>query len=192
MLDDKIVEHCAPALAGLKTANMFNYRYLDDRMLRDEIDQENRLLNPKGLYVRILRMSGGTALLYVYRKSLLMRDLGCDISQMLLRSFGYPSNDRYNIGNDEWLRACLEHLSGRLAYSPCFPHEVGLFLGYPREDVLGFITQHGKNCKCCGMWKVYGDEKASRKLFDKFRKCTEIYRRIYAQGRTLSQLTVAA
>ena len=40
MLDDKIVEHCAPALAGLKTANMFNYRYLDDRMLRDEIDQE--------------------------------------------------------------------------------------------------------------------------------------------------------
>lgn len=46
-----------------------------------------------------------------------------------------------------------------------FPHEVGLFLGYPLDDVTGFIEQKGKNYKCCGIWKVYGNEKQTQMLF---------------------------
>ncbi len=39
-----------------------------------------------------------------------------------------------------------------------FPHEIGLFLGYPPEDVCGYIRNKGKCQKCTGHWQVYGDE----------------------------------
>ena len=60
------------------------------------------------------------------------------------------------------------------------------------NDVTGFIEQKGKNYKCCGIWKVYGDEQQTRILFRKLKKCSEIYRRLFADGRSILQLTVAA
>ena len=35
-----------------------------------------------------------------------------------------------------------------------FPHEVGLFLSYPPEDVKGFIDHRANNFKCAGLWTV--------------------------------------
>ena len=43
-----------------------------------------------------------------------------------------------------------------------FPHEVGLFLSYPPEDVKGFIDHRANDFKCAGLWKVYGDEEKAR------------------------------
>ena len=73
-----------------------------------------------------------------------------------------------------------------------FPHEIGVFLGYPLEDVTGFINNTGKNFRYSGIWKVYGDEKEAEKRFYKYKKCTEIYTRLWNNGRSLWQLTVAA
>lgn len=50
-----------------------------------------------------------------------------------------------------------------------FPHEVGLFLSYPPEDVKGFIDHRTNNFKCAGLWKVYGDEEKARSLFAKYK-----------------------
>ena len=69
---------------------------------------------------------------------------------------------------------------------------MGLFLGYPLEDVKGFIANGGRNCTCCGCWKCYGDPEEARRRFARYRRCTALYRRRFAQGATLSQLTVAA
>ena len=64
-----------------------------------------------------------------------------------------------------------------------FHMKLGFFLG---------IEQKGKNYKCCGIWKVYGNEKQTQMLFRKLKKCSEIYRRLFADGRSILQLTVAA
>ena len=72
-----------------------------------------------------------------------------------------------------------------------FPHEVGLFLSYPPEDVKGFIDHRANNFKCAGLWKVYGDEEKARLLFAKYRKCTEIYCALWQSGSKLEQLAVA-
>ena len=47
----------------------------------------------------------------------------------MLRKEGYPVSDG--------VEAMLTHLGARLAGAE-FPHEVGLFLGYPAADVEGF------------------------------------------------------
>ena len=71
-----------------------------------------------------------------------------------------------------------------------FPHEIGLFLSYPPEDVAGFIENKARNCKCCGCWKVYGDEEKAKETFRRFRRCTEEYCRLWNNGYSLSQLAV--
>ena len=73
-----------------------------------------------------------------------------------------------------------------------YPHEIGIFLGYPLEDVVGFIENRGWNYTCCGYWKAYGDPAAAQKCFDRYRKCTAVYKDRYARGVPLIELVVAA
>lgn len=49
-----------------------------------------------------------------------------------------------------------------------FPHEVGVFLGYPIWDVEGFIAHNGQDYKFCGDWKVYDDVPGAIKTFEKY------------------------
>ena len=72
-----------------------------------------------------------------------------------------------------------------------FPHEVGLFLSYPPEDVKGFIDHRANGFKYAGLWKVYGDEEKARSLFAKYKKCTEIYCALWQSCSKLEQLAVA-
>ena len=77
-------------------------------------------------------------------------------------------------------------------YRPAeFPHEVGLFLSYPPEDVKGFIENRAANAKCTGVWKVYGDERQARQAFAKYKKCTQVYCERWQSGSGLDKLAVA-
>ena len=71
-----------------------------------------------------------------------------------------------------------------------FPHEIGLFLSYPPEDVKGFIEHHAADFKYAGLWKVYGDEQRARDLFAKYQRCTEIYFQRLHAGSSIAQLAV--
>lgn len=177
-----LVEHCAPTLAGLKTASLFNLSF----STREELDQKvlmaNQMLNDKGLHCEVLRLRQTSALIYVYRHQQLEMDLSRLESQQLLLKVGYSS---------VVLRPCLELLKERLCYQETFPHEIGLFLGYPVEDVVGFIRHQGKNSKHTGYWKVYGDVVESIKLFTKFKKCKHIYKQRFGSGVSIQQLIVA-
>ena len=79
----------------------------------------------------------------------------------------------------------------RLAEKGDFPHEIGLFIGYPPHDVRAFIENGAKNCKCVGCWKVYGDVEAAKRQFARFKKCTAVYCDKHKKGRTVEQLTVS-
>jgi len=134
--------------------------------------------------VRILplRVREGRALVYGYRPSRLHADLSDENACRLLRDFGYPTGCP---------ALCLAQLIRRLRESPEFPHEIGLFLGYPPEDVAGFIENQARAYKCAGCWKVYGDEERARRLFAAYQRCTDIYYRHWSDGMSVEQLTVA-
>ena len=89
------------------------------------------------------------------------------------------------------MKTAIERLKSRFATGEAFPHEIGVFLDYPLGDVIGFIENGGRNYKCSGCWKVYCDECESQKLFAMYQKCRDIYRRLYEEGRSVFQLTVA-
>lgn len=181
MLEQYLINHGSPTLAGLKTASMFCLPL--EGGWETEIKLWNDLLGPKGLALTELRRENGRVLLYLYRPSQLERDLRQSGVEAFLASCGYESVQ---------VEEALSQLRLRLKESKGFPHEVGLFLGYPLGDVVGFIQNEGRNCKCCGCWKVYCNELEAQKRFARFRKCREVYARLWNQGRTVWQLTVAA
>ena len=83
---------------------------------------------------------------------------------------------------------CIVSLIGHLMHDQQFPHEIGLFLGYPPEDVQGFMKDCHAGVKCVGCWKVYGDEERSRKLFARYKRCTERFCRRMKNGASLERL----
>lgn len=183
MLEKYLIEHCSPTLASLKTANLFTYAYSSEQELTQDLAQWNDHLADKGIELIVLRRRERTALIYVCRTSHLKRDLSQPGVAYFLRKYGY--------GNVEPAYA-LQHLKRRLAESEEFPHEIGVFLGYPLGDVVGFIRNAGRSSKCSGCWKVYCNECEAVKTFAKYKKCREIYVRLWKDGRSVRQLTVAA
>lgn len=89
----------------------------------------------------------------------------------------------------QYVAGCIARLSERVRKAPSFPHEVGLFLGYPAEDVDGFVRNRARGFKCSGLWKVYGDAAAAQKRFDEFEACTRRCVKQYRNGATLRELT---
>ena len=182
MSEEFLVRNCAPTLAGLKTANLFSCPCAGREELARSVRQLNGRLNGKGLRIVPLRFSQGRALIYLYRPGRLQADMADAQAARMLRELGYdPENSN----------RCLVRLSQRLRQSEEFPHEIGLFLGYPLGDVIGFIENHGQNCLCSGVWKVYTNPEAAAGAFRKFSKCTRVYRRLFFGGqRNVEQLTV--
>jgi len=58
--------------------------------------------------------------------------------------------------------------------------------------VTGFIRNTGQNFVYMGFWKVYGNKEEAVKTFRRYKKCTDIYSRLWEQGRSVKKLIVAA
>ena len=44
MLESKIIEHCAPTLAGLKAANLFTYKFASWQEFKKELQEQIDLI----------------------------------------------------------------------------------------------------------------------------------------------------
>ncbi len=158
-----LAQHCAPTLAGMKAASMVA---LPGRSMEDlqEFFQDYELCFAcKGLKVLELRQQSRHVLLLIYRPAVLQRLLRRPMARQILEDCGYDAA----AGLDE----LLVQLCRRMREAEEFPHEIGLFLGYPPQDVAGFIRCRGRNFRHCGFWKVYGNEKAVRRLFQCYDSC---------------------
>ena len=186
-LEEGLIVHCAPTLAGIKCAGLFNYFYSAENIAREELHETNEVLNKKGVYVVPLVWKEKSVLIYVYRESMLQKELSNIEVHELLQSYGYDFGYKGNI-----IEQCIVNLKKRLAVCTCFPHEIGVFLGYPLEDVKGFIKNRGKNCKSCGVWKVYFDKEKKDKIFVKLNKCKDVYIKAFCEGRKIEKMTVSS
>ena len=176
-----LISQCAPTLASLKTGNLFSISCVSIDEIKSYISIWNNALKIKGVKLCLLKYENHNALIYVYRESALKRDL-CEPD-----IYNYLAQYGYNLSN---LSDTLKKLQIRLKNND-FPHEIGLFLSYPLEDVNGFVCNNGKNCTHCGYWKVYGDKNECIKKFMRYDKCRDIYFKLWSNGRSVLQLTVA-
>jgi len=181
MSEKKLILHCAPTLAGMKTGSLFGCYYSSAAEMRGHIRRFNTSYRHKGICAVPLQYRDGRALIYLYRPTQLKKDLSARDAGQILGELDYPCGDHAR---------CVVRLIRRLKEQKTFPHEIGLFLGYPPEDVRGFM-ENRPNPKCTGVWKAYGDADAAQKTFAKYHKCTATYHRKWAEGRPMEQMIVA-
>ena len=180
MSDEMVIRCCAPTLAAIKTGSLFNCPFGSREEMTASLRALNASLLAKGVCVMPLRYEGGKALIYLYRPSMLKEDLLDPVAADILKAVGYPAGSAS--GHIAWLIR-------RLRESETFPHEIGLFLGYPAVDVRGFI-RHGE-CKCTGLGKVYeSDTDQAQRTFARCRHCTKAYLQRNREGWDLSRLTI--
>lgn len=182
MSNEFLIKHCAPTLAGIKTGNMFSYEIKEDEDLNSEIRKVNKILVKYGLRMLPLRVTGSRALIYLYRPKNLEKDLTDSRAEKLLEAKGYRA------GSSE---RCLVALINKIREGGEFPHEVGLFLGYPPEDVEGFIENKAGGYKFTGFWKVYGDVEIAKRRFTNYKKCETYYLKKCEEGMSLEKMVVA-
>ena len=181
MSADMIIRSCAPTLAGLKAGNLFSCRNTEEDEIKPFMEHMNSQLNRKGVYIVLMRYHQGSVLIYVYRKKHLETILADEEVRDFLRNFGYED---FRIG------PCLDMLRRRLSDRD-FPHEIGVFLDYPLDDIRAFIRNKGDNYLCAGYWKAYYNAEEAVKKFAAFRKCTRIYCQSFFEGADIMKLTVA-
>lgn len=190
MSEELLIRHCSPTLAGLKAANMFSCKYDNEEELRDYLRSVNNNLSCKGIRAIPLKTGENRAIVYLFRPNALKRILLSGDAMSLLKERGYVREcdgcGKCGVGMGEYL--C--RLADRIKSEKDFPHEIGIFLDYPPEEVRAFIERDPTQCKCTGAWKVFCDEEKSKKAFAMFDKCRDVYTKRYSEGYSLEKLTV--
>jgi len=155
-----LATHCAPLLYGKKPSILLAKKSFPPNC-------EWELLWQYGFRVLWLRRrhQEEQTLMFLYHPALLEKAISHPATEQALCEMGYS----YTSG----LIGLLAFLRRRFIESNEFPHEVGFFLGYPPEDVMGFLSCKD-HCKASGQWKVYSDVKRALTLFDEYTRCKQI------------------
>lgn len=161
--ENKLAYHVAPSLLGIKCANLISLEN-DEFNILGQIERFNEIAGGRKLKIRLMCRCKKRTLLLLYNEKLLLKCLSEPARREILKAYGYG-------GSLFKLESDLERLAERISSENEFPHEIGIFLGYPAEDVKGFIIHKGNNFKLCGCWKVYGDEEKARRSFTNYDKC---------------------
>lgn len=156
----------AEVIAGVKPANLFrivNRRQSCGRNLFELWHRHGeQMMAATPFAVRVMRVTGDALLVLLFDPDLLDRRLRSRGGQVVLRRCGYPQSPS--------LEAPLEELAARVSRSG-IPHEIGLFLGYPRKDVEAFIGWREIPATCQRLWKIYGNPRRSIELAEVYANC---------------------
>lgn len=151
--------HAAPTLFGIKCANLISVSATGHELASV---RRRFLSNCRGLRMRTLCTCGERILVYIYHERLLRDRLRDPAVLDFLHAYGYTQ--------EMSLQEMLSMLGKRVGCGS-FPHEIGVFLGYPLADVEGFIRNAGQNCLLCGCWKVYSEPERARQTFEQYGRC---------------------
>ena len=160
--EESLVRNCAATLAGHKCGSLFSYHKGEGENVSEALGAVEKMIEGKG--VREKRLARGEVRSFLERR-------GCA---------GLTMDER------------IDALARRVHCGEDFPHDIGVFLDYPLEDVVGYIENRGDRALCAGCWKAYSNADEAQRRFALYRKCREVYLRCYRKGFGVARLTVAA
>lgn len=178
-LEKKFLQHASPTLADIKPSNFFTIKH------KHPVDKEEQLkalatlfhqLKPLHIHSMVLRHTAQQTQILLYRPKQIQKLLACPSCQDILRAYGYPLQHE---------KAALTHLKLRLHSEKEFPHEIGIFLGYPPHDVENFIQAlqgSNRSAVCIGSWKAYEKKEQALRCFRRYKQCTHCLCENYQRG----------
>lgn len=150
----------APVIMGFKPAMTLN---VGERNGGSAYRAYPAIIEEMGLRCCTLRKGRNTDILFIYKPCLIEELLRQKKVTTFLKTFGYPIQS---------VEEAVDFLRQRYAVQHC-PHELGIFLGFPIEDVCVYMENPHKVCRLCGYWKVYHDIEGAKRTFAAYDKAKE-------------------
>lgn len=159
----KLMYHTAPTLAGLKPSSLMTFTNFKRKMphLWDYYKEE--ICASLGVHYYELNRKEDRVIVLFYQQDALADCLAVGEHKLFLEKLGYPK--AYTLQEN------LDQLRKR--YEKSCPHEIGIFLGYPLEDVLSFMENQGRPCLVSQYWKVYKDAERAIQIFATYDEARE-------------------
>lgn len=175
----QVVTQCAPVLKGVKISNLISVKNGEWQQIRLHLKKSRIICIP-------LYADREKEVIFLYRFERLEQHLGRMDVRDFLRKQGYT---------DFSVAAVIKRLKRRYqqyAGAGCaFPHELGVLLEYPVEDVEEFIANRGQNSLTARYWKVYHNPQKAERTFRLYDAAKEQALEEIMKGYRLHQVAVS-
>lgn len=177
-LNQTFIQCGAPSLCGIKPGNMFSIR--QKLYSKEGIENWRKIFRNQGISLQVIKTDEGTTLFFAYNLKWIEQILSDTFIKSYLHGKKYPVK--------KGTQAILKEFFARLKTRQDFPHEAGIFLGYPFEDVISFEKNEGKNCKYCGYWKSYTNPEEAKICCNRYVNCCRMCKQWFDEGFSVSQI----
>lgn len=175
-IETQLALQCAPLIAGLKMSNLLIIE-------SDNLYEVRQILKDSCISCFALSKTEQRSMILLYNERKLEAYLSEKYVKKFLKECGYQEASLSEILPAFQLRY-QKYVSGKEE----FPHEMGVLLGYPIEDVEGFIKNEGENFLYTGYWKVYADLSVKIQLFRKFEIARETLIQLVSSGVSITDI----
>ncbi|SHE35426.1 DUF3793 family protein [Clostridium fallax] len=166
----------APVLSGIKPSSTITFTNNNNNLLDSWNSYGENFIKKLGLKYEILKELSNGLIILIYNEEILEKHLLADKNKEFLCNLGY--------GNKLTLKHCLSCLKNKFEHIS-FPHESGIFLGIPLEDVIAFMEKE-KEILFCGYWKVYSNYERARSIFELYDKSKELVAKAVLEDKSIS------
>ena len=174
-----IALHCAPFLKGIKDSALLVLKPEDAQAM-------GMMLSRMNAKCKLMYRNCKKIILLLYREAKLRELLQDRQIRRFLKKYGYGKCGQL----DEILNCLKSRFQSAYGKRQEFPHEIGACLGYPLEDVEGFIENNGQNSLLTGYWKVYSDKERAQKLFRRYDEAREVAIHEVLEGKKFYEIAV--
>lgn len=174
-LDAQIAVQCAPLITGLKASNLLIIDKSRDFAVKNLF--ENSRIE---LYLLYSTNKKNTYILF--NRDKLEKNLFNIKSMEIINIFSFENT------LDEILEVIRINYGNFMGGNLDFPHELGILLDYPPEDVIGFIENKGANAIYTGYWKVYSNLQEKINTFRLFDLALNKLIRLISTGNSISEI----
>ena len=168
-----ITYNISPTLKGAKPATVITLSNNNKGLYEAWLKYGKEYLETVEIEAFELVHSADTVIILFYYKEILDNHLNKNENKSFLNSLGYDLHMT--------LHEKLNLLRQRYVKYQC-PHEIGLFLGIPLKDVLGFLRWQGMDYLACGYWKVYENKEQALNTFKSYDSCKVEFAKLYLEG----------
>ena len=180
-IENFLVYNSSLVIAGIKPAATITIKKNNKKLYSNWNEFGSLFIENINLKFIELRESINSIIIMIYDEIILEKELNNDSYIEFLRNIGYPSSADVNY--------YINTLKSRYEKYHC-PHELGLFLGIPFQDVKDFMECTTKRCLLCGYWKVYNDSNKAKEIFNKYDKVKEYTIKNMLQGNSSRSLAL--
>lgn len=150
-----IAYNIAPTIQGFKASTILNFSNNKNNMYNLWLKYKDEIKHRFSLEVLELKKTTFNVIVLFYNRRAMLDIIVNDENLEFLKGQGYRKTNNL----DEYLNEL------KVRFQNLCPHEIGIFLGIPIKDVIGFIENKGYNYLLNGYWKVYYDLESAKETF---------------------------